>query len=291
MVRTFRVRLRPELFLAAVGVLSIAVGAVVWPRPPAAALTAGQIQNLLPPGSTMHSLVRLDMDGRPPMETAVVAGIPHYPGAKQIIYYSLIFAYDRRHRQTRRTYSQPQPGPLPLSVDAAKLLGDRDAAIFAALNEDGTRSYRVVGSTGRSVTVLHEGRLSGTLVFADPLLIEDGQPRRTFAWDGQRFRGNAPPAVLPPKRQGITWRYAVRNGTLVVRTSLVRLYPRQTLRLAASGGGPIAIVVPDTRLDVLESGYRARTPGTYTIRILIPFLPINQAFTLTVVVGEDSSPK
>jgi len=58
---------------------------------------------------------------------------------------------------------------------------------------------------------------------------------------------------------------------------------RQPVRLALNGGGPTPVIIPDVRLDILEQGYRARKPGTYTIRILLPFAP-DQGITLTIVV-------
>ena len=291
-------RIRSALvFSVPIAIVGIAVVAAIWTRPPAGPLTAGQVQNLLPPGSTLHSLVRLEMDGRPPLEVAALAAIPLYPGAQDFTYYTFVFAYDRWRQRFARAYAQPLQGPLPLSVDAGRVLGDREAAIFNALHEDGTRSYRVVGSVGRGITLIHEGRLVGKLVVAEPLLIEDGDRpfdqaqgrRRALAWDGRSFREDSSPPVVPPAPGGMTWRYTVRNGTVAARTSSVRLYPRQTLRLAASGGGPVAVVIPDARLDILENGFRARTPGTYTIRILIPFVPIEHQYTLTVLVGGDGA--
>ena len=50
-----------------------------------------------------------------------------------------------------------------------------------------------------------------------------------------------------------------------------------------SSGGPTPIIIPDARLDIVEQGYRARQPGTYTIRILLPSAP-DQGTTLTLLV-------
>ncbi len=283
-------RLRDLLIvLGLAAVVGIVIAAIAWSRPPRTLLTVSEVQALLPPGSELHSLARLQLDGRPPPAVAVVAAIPRHPGAHAMTYQSFVFTYDRWRRRFRRAYSQPLPGPLPLSVDAGTLLGSRDAAIFAALQEDGTRSYRVVGSLLGTVSVIQEGWVAGNLVVADPLLIEDGDRRRALAWDGQRFSERPLPASLPPAYRGITWHYTVRKGAVVARTSSVQLHPRQPLRVDGGTGGPIAIVIPDARLDIAEAGYRARTPGLYTIRILIPFAPLDQAYQLKVLVTPDTS--
>ena len=76
----------------------------------------------------------------------------------------------------------------------------------------------------------------------------------------------------------------MRNGEVVARTSTVRLRVRQTLRVQASGGGPASVVLPDPRLDLAESGFRARTPGRYRIRVVTGLLPVEEAYSLTVIV-------
>ena len=64
---------------------------------------------------------------------------------------------------------------------------------------------------------------------------------------------------------------------------MVQVKLRQPVRLALSSGGPTPIIIPDARLDIVEQGYRARWPGTYTIRILLPSDP-DQGTTLTLLV-------
>lgn len=283
MVVLRRIRAYLPLLTAAVALLA-AAGVGWWTQLPGAQLTAGQVQELLPPGSTLHSFARVDLDGRPPQEVAVVAGVPRVPGGS-FTYYEFVFQYDPwRHRMVR-AYAQPLSGPLALSVDGGRVIGNREAAIFVALHEDGVRSYRVVGSDGRSIRVLYAGHVMGRLFVADPLLIEASDPPRALAWDGRAFRGQPAPSSLPWARPGLLWRYSVRHGTVIARTAMVRLQPRQTLRLVATGGGSGAIVVPDLRLDVVENGgFRARVPGTYRIRLLIPFAPEDTPYVLTVIV-------
>lgn len=272
---------RERTVLAAIVTVTVAV--IVWTRPPASPLTLTQVQNLLPPGSTLHSLVRLELDGRPPQEVAVVAAVPLRPGARDIAYYSFVFAYDRWRRRFVRAYEQSLPR-TPVSIDAGRLLGDRDAAVFTGLQDDATRFYRVVGLRGHQPRVVHEGLFSGVLIVADTFLIEDGVHRRALVWDGRRFGERTPPVYLTVA-QASTWRYGVRNGKVVAQTSTVRLVPRQVLHVARTGGGPTTAVVPDARLDLMEGGgYRARAPGIYTIRIVTPFVPVDQSYTLTVVV-------
>ncbi len=193
------------------------------------------------------------MDGRRPLETAVVAVVPAFPGATESSYYGFILGFDRWRRRYVRQYAEPLLGPIPLSPDAVPIAGGREAAIFSALRDDGSRVYQVVES--------NRGRLA---------LVHQSVP-------GQMI------AELPVAPPGVTWRYGVRAGTISARTAVLRLRPRQPVRLVASGGGPTPIVIPDARLDVLEQGYRARKDGVYTIRILLPFAP-DQDTTLTLVV-------
>ncbi len=224
-----------------------------WTRPPAAPPSVTQLQGLLPRGSLLHSLVRLEMDGAPPLETAVVAVVPAFPGAVESTYYGFVFGFDRWRRRFDRQYVEPLPGPIPLSPDAVPVSGAREAVIFGALLENGNRVTRVVESV--------RGRLSS---------LTDPRARQVVA-------------EIPAAPSGATWRYRVRGGTISAQTGVVRVRPRQPVRLVASGGGPIPIVIPDARLDVLEQGYRARKDGVYTIRILLPFAP-GQDTTLTIVV-------
>ena len=129
--------------------------------------------------------------------------------------------------------------------------------IFSGLTDDGTRAIEAVE-------------------------LARGQGRR-LPESAARAAFGAIPQPVP----GVTWRYVVRNGTVVARTSTVRLRLRQTLRVQASGGGPASVVLPDPRLDVVEGGLRARTPGGYRIRVVTGLLPVEAAYSLTVIVGPD----
>ncbi len=232
----------------------VAISALsAWTWSPAAPPSVTQLQGLLPRGSLLHSLVRLEMDGSPPLETAVVAVVPVFPGAAESTYYGFVFGFDKWRRRFDRQYAEPLPGPIPLSPDAVLIARDHEAAVFGALREDGSPVYRVVESVrGRPVTL--------------------GEPDAHRAVAG-----------IPAAPAGVTWRYRVRGSAISARTAVLRVRPRQPVRLAASGGGPTPIVIPDARLDVLEEGYRARKDGVYTIRILLPFAP-DQDTTLTIVV-------
>ena len=193
------------------------------------------------------------MNGTPPLETAVVAVVPRYPGAADSAYVGFIVAYDTWRRRPERIYAQPLPGPIPLSPDAALLGSGREAAVFSALRDDGTRVAHVVGIVNGRIRVLEDETAAGLV------------------------------ATLPPAAPGITWQYRTHAGAISARTFLVQVKPRQPVRLALSSGGPTPIIIPDARLDIVEQGYRARQPGTYTIRILLPSAP-GQGTTLTLLV-------
>lgn len=230
---------------------SAAGAAFLRADPPA--FGAGQVLARLPGGSSIHSLLRADLDGRGPSEIAAVARVPAFPGAPQTVYTALIFRYDRLRRAYVEVYRAPSPGRVPFSVDAAGERG-RDVVIFAGLNDDGTQAVQAVTlarGTGRA------------------LPLEEA---------------HAVIAHLSPALPAVTWRYTIRNGMVVSRTAVVRIRARQTLRVQASGGGPVSVVLPDPRLDVTESGFRARTPGSYRIRIVTGVVPVEQAYVLTVVV-------
>ncbi len=280
-----RVTVRPVLLLLGGLVLgAVFVAAYAASRTPRAPLTLGDVATLLPRGSEVHSFVRMDLDARLPSAVAVLAIIPRAPGVQETTYQTYVFAYDRWRQRYREVYTAALPGPVPMSVDAGRVLGQRDAAIFSALQDDGTQSYRIVGWGPGGVGVLYEGHVAGALRVADPLLIEQGPRQRALGWDGHGFRERPVPGTLPPTPRGITWHYSVRGDTILARSSSVVLGLRQPLRLEGARGGPIPIVLADSRLDLLETGYRARSPGTYTIRIWLPYLPIDQAYPLTVVV-------
>ncbi len=239
--------------LAALLILS-ATAAAAFLRTDRPTFGANQILARLPRGSSVHSLLRANLDGRTPEEVAAVARIPAYPGAGEIVHTALIFRYDRLRRTFVEAYRAPTPGRVPFSVDAVRLANGRDVVIFSGLQDDGTRAFEVVGLT----------RGHGTL--------RSGDAAR------EALAGLTEP---PP---GVTWRYVVRNGAVVARTSTVRLRLRQTLRIQASGGGPASVVLPDPRLDVVESGFRARTPGNYRVRVVTGFLPVEEAYALAVIV-------
>jgi len=264
--------------------LALIAAARWWTAPPPP-LTVNQILAMLPPGSSVHSLVRLELDGRPPAEAAVVARIPRLPGARESAPTALLYRYDRWRRLFAAIYRAPTPGAVPFSADAAQLLGGRDAAIFSGLDDDGSRAYRVIGLNGGQAAVLREARFAGTLHFAEPLLVERGPAdTRAWRWNGGQWEQAIPPDG-PAPAPGVSWRYVVRNGQVVARADVVRLRPRQTLRVLAAGGGPATVVLPDAQLDVVEAGFRQREPGTYRIRIVTPYAPPETAFVLTVIVS------
>ncbi len=241
----------------------IAAGFVVvsalsaWMRPSAAPSSVTRLQGFLPRGSVLHSLVRLELDGLPPQETAVVAAVPAFPGAAESVYYGFIFAYDRWRRRTTQVYAEPLAGPIPIAPDAGHIDRRHEAVIFRSLRDDGSHADSVVGF------------LRGRLQEVDAV------------------RARQIIAALPPAPPGVTWQYRLRAGTIPAQALVVRVRVRQPVQVAFTGGGPTPIIVPDTRLDILEKGYRARTPGTYTIRIFLPFGP-DQGYTLRLVVEPPS---
>lgn len=268
------------------GVVAVAAaGGLWWERAGAASLTANQVLVRLPTGSSVHSLVRLDMDGRAPAEAAVVARVPAYPGSRDTAYTAMLFRYDRWRRTFTQIYQSPTPGTVPFSADAARLLNGRDVAIISGLHDDGTRSYRLIGMAGRRAIVLREQRFTGTLAFAEPLLVEQStEGPRAYRWSGRTWLEESSPGTIGGTLPAVTWRYAVRNGEVVARANVQRLRPRQPLRVLAVGGGATSVVVPDSRLDVVEAGFRQREPGTYRIRIVTGLKALDQAYTLTVIV-------
>lgn len=254
-------------FAVAVFIL-VSAALTLRPRPAPADLTLRTILPLLPPGTFVQSTARLEMDGRSPTELAVLAGVPLYPRAERMAYMAYVFRQAGR-RGPRVAYAEPLPGSLPLAVEAGRLLGDRDAAVFAMALDDGGSVYQIVGLRRGRVAVVHEGRTAGRPMLVDPLVVEDGAARRALRWDGRVFAEAAPPPV-PPALPVLTWRYGVRDGNVVAGSSALRLRPRQGVRLERSGGGPTPVTVPDPRLDVLEDDvYRARWPGTYLIKIFV----------------------
>jgi hypothetical protein len=231
---------------------SAAGAAFLRTAPPA--FGAGQVLARLPGGSSVHSFLRAELDGRAPTEIAAVARVPAFPGAQRTAYSALIFRYDRFRRVYVEAYRGPSPGRVPFSVDAVSAGRGREVVIFSGLNDDGTRAYQALTLAGGHGRPLPEAEVREVL---------SGMPA-------------PPPAV--------TWRYAVRNGLVVARTSVVRLRVKQTIRVQPAGGGPTSVVLPDPRLDVTESGYRARMPGRYRIRVVTGLLPVEEAYSLTVLV-------
>lgn len=218
------------------------------------AFGAGQVLARLPGGSSIHSLLRAELDGRGPSEVAAVARVPAFPGARETVYAAMIFRYDRLRRAYVEAYRAPPPGRVPFSVDAAAAGRGRDVVIFSGLHDDGTRAVHAVTLAGGKGRALPE---------AEARAVAGG---------------------LPPSLPAVTWRFAVRNGVVVARTPVVRVRVRQTVRVQSSGGGATAIILPDPRLDITESGFRARTPGSYRIRVVTGLLPVEEAYRLTVVV-------
>lgn len=231
---------------------SAAGAAYLGADPPA--FGSGQLLARLPGGATVHSLLRAELDGRGPAEVAAVARIPAFPGARESVYTALVFRYNRLRRVYAEAYRAPAPGRIPFSVDAVALGRGREGVIFSGLYDDGTRAVSVLAAADGGIRPLSEAQARAAL------------------------------ARLPAPVPAVTWRYAVRNGAVVARTSVVRVRIRQTVRVQPAGGGPASVVLPDPRLDVTESGYRARMPGRYRIRVVTGLLPPEEAYSLTVVV-------
>ena len=240
--------------LAVLLALSASAAGAAFLQTDPATFGATQVLARLPRGASIHSLLRADLDGRGPAEIAAVARIPAFPGAPEIVHTALIFRYDRLRREFVEVYRAATPGRVPFSVDAVSVAPGREVVIFSGLNDDGTRAVEAVGrARGRG------SRLS------------ESAARKALSG-------------IPEPVPTVTWRYVVRNGEVVARTSTVRLRVRQTLRVQSSGGGPDSVVLPDSRLDVVESGFRARTPGRYRIRVVTGLLPVEEAYSLTVIV-------
>jgi hypothetical protein len=242
--------------LAALGAALITAGALRWWIAAPSPLSPTQLIAALPRGSSVHSLVQLEMDGLPPGEAAAVARIPAYPGARQLVSTALLYRYDRWRRRFTEVYRAPAPGAVPFSAEAVPAAGRLEAALFSGLDDDGALRYRVVA--------LFRGGL---------LLLKEGRRPEAARPDG-----------LPPAPPAATWRYAVRAGTVAAPTAVVRLRVRQPLRIVAVGGGPASVVLPDPRLDLVEAGYRSRAPGIFHIRIVTGFAPPETAYVLTVIV-------
>jgi hypothetical protein len=259
--------------------------AVRWWNAAPPPLSANQVLALLPRGSSVHSLVHLEMDGRRPSEGAVVARIPSFPGSSDLAATALLYRYDRWRRRFSVVYRAPPPGAVPFSADAARLLAGRDAAVFSGLYDDGALGYRIVGLLRGRAAVLREQRLTGTVHLVDPAVIERrGDTVHGLRWNGGSWVPDGTARTIPEAPAGVTWRYAVRNGQVLARTNVVHLRRRQPLRVLAAGGGPATVVLPDSRLDVVEAGFRQREPGTYRIRIVTGFTPPEAAYVLTVIV-------
>ncbi|HEY3248568.1 MAG TPA: hypothetical protein VGK88_09805, partial [bacterium] len=268
----------------AAALVAAALAAIVvwWTRPPAAPITAGQILALMPAGSTLHSLARVNLDGAPPLEAAVVIAVPPFPGARRAGYTDVITRYNRWTHRIDVVYRETLSGGVPVSVDAGRLLGDRDAVLFQAVSDTGRWSYRVVGLVGGTARVLVNAESSDRVTIADPRLVDRGRGR-ALVWNGSGFSETAmvPPAAVPPT---LTWRFRFRSGAVVSRTDHVSLAPRQILRVQPVGGGTTPIVIADPRFDIVENGFRARQEGVYTVRVLASSTPTENAYVLTVVV-------
>ncbi len=285
-------RTGPPFWSIVVGLAAAGVAGVLANRAPGPTPTVAQIQELLPAGSVLHSVARLEMGGRPPREVAVVAGVPSVPGSGTYAYYGYIFARDRWRGRIVSRYSATLPGRLPLSVDAGRLIGKYEAVLFGAAHEDGAASYRVVAMRRFGRPLVTELNTAGRFIVVDPVLVEvvrrpdELAVERVLAWNGQRFQERADVALVRLPPPGRTWYYGVRNRLITAPSSEVRLKVRQPLRISGNGPGrPGVIVVPDQGLDQVESGYRARRPGTYRIRLLLPF-STQDAFVLTVIVED-----
>lgn len=270
-----------------VGVIAavlLGAGTIWWIRPPGDAPTSGLLLGLLPVRSTLHSFARVDLDGAAPLEAAAVVLIPSFPGSTTSQYAEVIAQFDRWRRRYSIVYQRRLLGEVPVSVDAGRILGERDGVLFGSVTDGGRWVVRVVGQFRGRVVVLTEVDARERISLADPLVVVRGDDQ-ALRWDGAHFVSHPLPAPAPPP-VSVTWRYGFRHGAVLAHTDRVLLMPRQILRLQRIGGGTTPIIVPDSRLDIVENGYRARRPGTYSIRLLIPFTLDADAYVLTVQVAE-----
>ncbi|MDQ7819698.1 MAG: hypothetical protein QN173_01060 [Armatimonadota bacterium] len=266
----------------ALGAASALAAGAAWLAVPVPAVSTGAILDLLPRGASIHSVVRLELDGGAPQEAAVVAAIPTAPGSRTVTHVALLVGSGRLRRRPAVLYRDLLPAPLPLSADAVDLGAGREAAVFSGRGEDGVTAYRVVGVTRGRVSVLREGRTPDRLRVDGRWIIESTDT--AWAWDGRAFRRRPPPADASGPWPAVSWHYGFRGDAVVAATDRVILHLRQPLRVVGGRGGVSALVVPDSRLDLVEQGYRARRPGTYTIRVRMPLAPRSQEFVLTVEV-------
>lgn len=264
----------------------VALGAAIWWFSPRSNLmTTTQVLAVLPPRSTLHSFVQADLEPGPPLEAAAVALIPPFPGAGDPGYTEIVARYDRWRRRLQIVYREPLSAAVPVSVDAGYVYGPREAVLFQRVTDDGRWTYRVVGMSGGRATILTQGTSADRMALADPLLIGPAAGE-ALRWDGASFVSAPPPPAVSGPGPSVVWRYVLRSGTVWARTDQVMLRPRQVLRLHRVGGGPTPIILPDARLDLVENGYRARRPGTYAIRVLIPFSSAEETYVLTIRVAD-----
>src|SRR3990172_9467180 len=261
-----------------------ALGAVWWTRPPSNLIATAQILGPLPVRSRLHSLVQVDLDGGAPLEAAAIVMIPPFPGEGASAYTEIIVQHNRWRRRFEIVFQRPLSGMVPVSVDAGRILGNRDGVLFQGVTDEGRWSFHVVGQATGRIVVLTEGDSLERVTLADPLVIDRGSGQ-ALEWNDERFVPRPLPAFTTPPA-GLTWRSAMRSGVVMARTSRLVLALRQTLRLHRVGGGTTPIVVADPHLDVVENGFRARQPGTYSIRLLSPFTLTEEVYVLTVIVSD-----
>jgi len=125
--------------LAVLLALSASAAGAAFLRTDPPAFGANRVLARLPRGTSIHSLLRADLDGRNPLEIAAVARIPAFPGAWEIVHTALLFRYDRLGREFVEVYRAATPGRVPFSVDAVSVTPGREVVIFSGLNDDGTR--------------------------------------------------------------------------------------------------------------------------------------------------------
>ncbi|MBI4279869.1 MAG: hypothetical protein HY660_15570 [Armatimonadetes bacterium] len=272
-------------------VMSVAPGPTQAVPPEPSPLT------LFPRGTLILFRARADLDGRPPHEVILVGQVPAFPGAPQDVLHGVIAAVAPvggpgrapawtlvyREQLAGRGFLPPLIGPLAGGAQSSR----SRVVVFPSLAWPGPRlAYDVVGFDGRrAVVLLRRQGIAGAVVLVDRKVVERGAVG-ALAWTMEDRRMVPTPfrGTLPETLPRAYWRYAARRG-VVAADRRVRVAVGQILYLVREGGGGIPVIAPDRRLDLVEEGYRAREPGTYTITIH-PVSGGGSPFVLTVDVAD-----
>jgi len=243
--------------------------------------------SLLPRGTAVTSQARVELDGRPPVELAATVLIPVYPGATTDRAHGVVAGYDRWRRRWRVLLLTSIAGShRPL--EAGPVLGTREVVLFSAYGLDGNVQYRVFGLRWGRLTQVYAGRAAGKVEVVRGLIVERGPVSpRALRWTRGAFQPVPPPPAIPPP---VFWRYWTdRNAVVHAQTTMVSLVPGQRLIPTRTFGGPTVILIPDPNLDTLSGTYRARRPGTYTLRIPDLFGRDQANLQLTITVVDENS--